>query len=501
MVNSRRIVKNSLWLYLRMLLVTGVALYTSRVVLKALGVEDFGIYNVTGSLVAFLSVLTTTMSNSTQRFLNIKKGENDYEAMSMLLGASINIHKIASCAIFILAETFGLYFVLEVLVISDDKILDAFWCYQSSILALIFTFFRIPYMSLAVTYEKFAFIAWTSLIDVTIKLLMAFALNYLEYHRLIFYGFSFSLMAILQFVVFKLYCSKILAPTTLKLNDTFKFRESKSLLSFSSWNILGNISNVMANQGIGIILNVFYSVVVNAALGITNQVTNTIATFVNNVQQAFRPQLLQAYADSDKSSFLSLLYSTSRWSFYLMMLISVPLICNIKYILNLWLGDYPEYSDSFIVILIGYLLIDSLGTPLLNGIEASGRIRRFQIVLTLLYILNVLMAWIVCFIQLSPNIAIITKLITNFLILAVKCKELRRIDTSFQIGDYVSSVVLRIFPLFCLCLLFIYLNGFFQDSMCKLLTSTIVFFLLYSILLFVFGLTKAERHFCISKIR
>ena len=375
-----------------MLLVTGVALYTSRVVLKALGVEDFGIYNVTGSLVAFLSVLTTTMSNSTQRFLNIKKGENDYEAMSMLLGASINIHKIASCAIFILAETFGLYFVLEVLVISDDKILDAFWCYQSSILALIFTFFRIPYMSLAVTYEKFAFIAWTSLIDVTIKLLMAFALNYLEYHRLIFYGFSFSLMAILQFVVFKLYCSKILAPTTLKLNDTFKFRESKSLLSFSSWNILGNISNVMANQGIGIILNVFYSVVVNAALGITNQVTNTIATFVNNVQQAFRPQLLQAYADSDKSSFLSLLYSTSRWSFYLMMLISVAVSTGLIFaglaLLDMCLFDdfgSPAIIGIAIVVVVFAGLLTAVVINTLTTINISEREREIATLMVLGY--------------------------------------------------------------------------------------------------------------------
>ena len=170
MVNTKQIVKNSLWLYLRMLLVTGVALYTSRVVLRELGVDDFGIYNVTGSLVAFLSVLTTTMSNSTQRFLNIKKGEGDLESMETILGVSVNIHKVISWFIVLLAETVGLYFVLKVLVIPENKQLDAFWCYQSTILTLLFTFFRIPYMSLVVTYERFAFIAWTSLIDVSIKL-------------------------------------------------------------------------------------------------------------------------------------------------------------------------------------------------------------------------------------------------------------------------------------------------------------------------------------------
>ena len=266
MVNTKQIVKNSLWLYLRMLLVTGVALYTSRVVLRELGVDDFGIYNVTGSLVAFLSVLTTTMSNSTQRFLNIKKGEGDLESMETILGVSVNIHKVISWCIVFLAETVGLYFVLKVLVIPENKQLDAFWCYQSTILTLLFTFFRIPYMSLVVTYERFAFIAWTSLIDVSIKLVMAFALDCFESHRLIYYGFSFSLMAILQFGLFKWYCNKILVPKAVLIKDTFKCNECRSLLSFSSWNILGNVANVMANQGISIILNVFYFVVVNAVL-------------------------------------------------------------------------------------------------------------------------------------------------------------------------------------------------------------------------------------------
>ena len=283
---------------------------------------------------------------------------------------------------------------------------------------------------------------------------MAFALDCFESHRLIYYGFSFSLMAILQFGLFKWYCNKILVPKAVLIKDTFKCNECRSLLSFSSWNILGNVANVMANQGISIILNVFYSVVVNAALGITNQVTNTIATFINNVQQAFRPQLLQTYAD-DKSSFLSLLYSTSRWSFFLMLLISVPLICNVKYILLLWLGSYPTYTDSFVTILVGFLLVDSLGTPLLNGIEANGKIKRFQLIQSALYIINVFFAWVMCLLDFSPNVAILTKLITNIFILLFKCVELKKVEKSFFLRSYVQNVVLKILPLFVFCLIYI----------------------------------------------
>lgn len=500
MVNQSKIVKNSLWLYLRMFIVTGVALYTSRVVLCELGVEDFGIYNVTGSLVAFLSVLTTSLSNSTQRFLNIKKGEDDNEGIAYILGVSVNLHKIASFIIVLLSESVGVYFVLFVLVLPEHKQVEAFWCYQASVIALIFTFLRIPYMSLAVTYEKFAFIAWTSLVDVLIKLGMAFTLGWIVKYRLIYYGFSFTLMAILLYYVFRFYCNKIIKPQQVEIKNTFKSQESYALLSFSSWAMLGNISNVMANQGIGIVLNIFYSVVVNAAMGITNQVTNTIATFVNNVQQAFRPQLLQSYADKDKSSFFSLLFSTSRWSFFLLLLIAVPLVCNIKYVLTLWLGSYPEYTDSFIIILIGYLLIDSLGTPLMNGIEANGKVRRFQVNMSVLYLLNVVLALIMCYWGQSPNMVIISKLVVNIFIFLLKIIELKKVEKTFLVKLYFKKVLIPILPVFGFCLLYVFVAEQWEESLEKFCLSTLAFLITYIVLILFVGLSARERNYFISKI-
>lgn len=501
MVNSKRIIKNSLWLYLRMLVVTIVALYTSRVVLEVLGVDDFGIYNVTGSLVAFFSVLTTTMSSSTQRFLNIKKGDGNIYGMKRLMGISRNIHLLLSLLIIVLAETVGVYVLFYVMVFPADKIMEAFFCFQSSVIALVFTIFRVPYVSMVVTYEKFAFIAWTSLIDVAVKLLMVFALTYFSHYRLVYYGCSFTIMSILQYTLFRYYGNRLCVPVMIKLKDTFRTEESRSLLSFSSWNMMGNVSNVLANQGIGIVLNMFYALAVNAAMGITNQITNTIATFVNNVQQAFRPQLLQSYANEDKGAFLSLLYSTSRWSYYLMLLIAVPLIVNMDYILHLWLGNYPQYTNTFAIILIGYLVIDSLGTPLLFGIEANGRVKNFQIQMSLAYIANVVFVYIVCKLGMSPNIAIFTKLVTNALIYIIKCMELRKVEAAFSFLDYSKNVLLRLLPVSVCCLIFLWITKCVESSLGKLLLSSMIFFLLYILILFYGGLTSQERKFCISKIK
>lgn len=501
MINSRRIVKNSLWLYLRMLVVTIAALYTSRIVLKGLGVEDFGIYNAVGSIVAFLSVLTSSMSNATQRFLNVRKGEGDVAGMGRILGISNNLYIYVSLGILLLAETLGMYFVMHIMVYPEGKLFDAVWCYQSSIIALVFTVLKITYQAVAVTYEKFGFIAWTSFIDVFIKLGMAFCLVYLGPHRLIYYGLSFSLIAIIQFLIFKWYCDNLCKATPIALNKTLSTEESKALLSFSGWNLFGNFSSVMANQGICIILNVFYSVAVNAAMGLTNQVTNTVSGFVNNVQAAFRPQLLQSYTDKDKSSFLTLLYASSKWSFFLLMLIAVPLITNIRYVLSLWLGDVPEYTDSFVIILVGFLVLDSFSTPFLFGIEANGHIKKFQIVLSFLYLLNVVAAWLVCRFGCSPNIAILSKLCTNIFVCGLKIMTLRRLESSFSLSDFAKQVLSRVLSVFLLCGAFIVFSTSVPDTFLKLVISCICFFLLYPMLLYAIGLSGSERALCHRKIK
>lgn len=493
MVDKKKIAKNSLWLYMRMLVVTLVSLYTSRVVLKALGVTDFGIYNATGSLVSFFSILTTSMSNATQRFFNIKKGGGNIEGLEKLLGISVNLYALIVGVLLLLAETVGVYLLLKVMNLPQGRMFDAFWVYQSSLLVLVFSFLKVPYLALVVTYEKFSFIAWTSLLDVAFKLFLAFMLGSFHEYRLIFYAFTFVALAFLQFVVFKNYSQRFNKPTFVKLSQTFKEQETKNLVSFSSWNILGNFSSIMANQGICVILNVFYSVVVNAAMGISNQVTNTIATMVGTVQQAFRPQMMQSYVYEDKKPFMDLLYDTTRWSFLVIMFIAGPLICNIQFILKLWLGEYPLYSDSFIVILVAYLIIDSISIPLSNAIDATGYVKRFQLAQTILNLVNVLLAYIVCKCGLGPESAILTKVVANLVLYTVKIKEVSRTIVSFSFRDYYSKVLKRILLIEGLLVICMLCLVQMQVTMLNVVFSISLYYLVFLSMGYVYGLSKKER--------
>lgn len=501
MVNKTTILKNTLWLYMRMFIVTAIALYTSRVVLRALGVNDFGIYSAVGGIIAFFSVVTSSMSNGTLLFLNIKKGNSDSKGLSLVFKISKNIHNVISVVFFIIAEIIGSIIVLYVMNFPEGKLLEAYLVYQATILASTLSIMRIPYYSLFTTFERFDFVAWTSLLDAFLKLLLVSCIEYLSSYRLVAYGFSFVIMALLQNYLYTVKGNKLCTKMHLSYNETIKHPECRGLLSFSSWNLLGNMSNVFANHGIAILLNIFYTVTVNAAIGLTNQVTNTIATFVNNVQQAFHPQMLQSYANKDKSDFLSLLHSSTKWSFFLILLIAVPLISNIKFILKLWLGDYPLYTDSFITILTGYLIIDSISNPLSYCIDATGRIKRFQILMSLLYMFNFIIAYISCKYHFSPNIAIMTKVLTNLFIYTLKLITLKKLEKKFIISDYLKRIFPRLIIIGLFSLLFILYFKEATPSFITLIKSTLLFFIFYAIIILSVGLNKNERNLVLEKVK
>ena len=500
MIDKRQIAKNSLWLYLRMFIVTLVSLYTSRVVLKSLGVSDFGIYNATGSLVSFFTILTNSLSNGTQRFLNIKKGEGNFASMKKILGISINLYVLLSFILLFVAETVGVYLLFNVMNFPEGKLYDAFWVYQASILVLIFSFYKVPYLAVVITYEKFSFIAWTSLLDVAMKFILAFTINYFTEGKLIYYGFTFAFLAVLQFFLFKKIGQSLIVPTRIKIMDTFKIGETRELLSFSSWNILGNFSSIMANQGICIVLNVFYTVTVNAAMGISNQITNTIATMVGTVQQAFRPQMIQNYVNPDKQQFIELLNDATRWSFMMIMLIVGPLICNLEVILKFWLGDYPLYSDSFIVILVGYLIIDSISMPFSYAIDATGKIRNFQVGQMMFNLLNVLLAYVVCKVGTSPNVAISTKVISNLFIYMLRIYFVSKLIDSFNFVGYFKQVLGKLLLLEFVCWGMILFLLQYQGAFVLVIVKSVVYIFVFFLFSIFFILTNNEKKYLRTRI-
>lgn len=493
---NRTIIKNSLWLYLRMIVITIISLYTSRIVLQALGVDDFGIYNVTSGVIAFLSVLTTTMTNSTQRFLNAKKGENDVVGLRMVFNISVSIHTLLALALLVVAETIGLFFVMKILVFPQERYVAAILTYQAAIFTLFFSILKIPFTSLVITYEKFDFIALISLIDVVVKLALVFSLLYISLDKLILYAWYFAILSLIQFGVYTLYTKKwyericLLKPALL-----LKDKDSRSIISFSSWNLLGNFSNTLANQGIAVIFNLYYVLVVNAALGITNQVTNTIATFVNNVQLAFRPQLLQSYSysDSDKSVFLQLLYNSSKWSFYLIMLVGIPFICNLDWIMKIWLVNVPEYTVQFVFILFLFLVVDTVGVPLFYALEAEGHIKKFQICNSMMMLLNFLIACFFCYLALSPVFAILSKLFTNVVVYLIKVYFLKKNTSCFNLTSYYHNCIKPLIKVSLFLLSFYYF--FYTPTSClsHFVISSACFLVLYPVAVFILGMNRGEK--------
>ena len=491
--SDSRIIKNSLWLYVRMLIVTLISLYTSRVVLKVLGFDDYGIYNLTGGIVAFLSILTSTMTNSTQRFLNKEKAVGTLSSLSRTMHISLKLHHFLAFLIFFVCETVGLFVVAFILKIPSGRYFAALMVYQASVLALIISMLQIPYTSLIVTYERFSFIAITGLVDVTIKFGFVIGLVFLPYDKLYLYGFSITLATLIQFFWYKYCCRNLFEKKAIGYRDVFKSHEGRGILSFSSWNILGSLGNMLATQGIGVIFNMYYPLVVNAALGVTTQVTNTIATFVNNVQLAFRPQLLQSYSKNDRKRFMDLVCNCSKWSFFLILFLAVPLICNLQWILELWLGKVPDYTAHFIEILIFYLIIDSLGNPIYYGIEAHGDIKRYQVFLFILLVSNVFAAWLCCSIGLSPTYSILTKLLTNCVVFMWRLIYLQMKTNFFLIIYYVRNCIIPSFLVAVVGFLFIYC---FHKPIhhYHFLVTTLLYWTFLTGAILCTGISSKERH-------
>lgn len=487
---NKTIAKNTAILYIRMLFVTIISLYTSRIILKVLGVEDFGIYNIAGSLIAFFSVINTALSSSVQRFLNIELGRDDKKSFGEVFNISIEIHLIISLIIILLGETIGLYIFNHYINIPNDRYVAAQYVYQFSLLTTCFGIIRAPYNALIIAKEKMAFYAYLSILEVVFKLIIVYVLLYATIDRLIFYALLYLLVSITTFIVTYVYSrAKLQSPKfhyiSLK-NDT-----SKKMFSFSCWSFLGNLSNIGFWQGMNIWLNIFWGVALNAAMGITNQVTNTVSSFIVNFQMAYKPAVIQYYTKDDKQDFHTLVCNSSKYSFFLLLVICLPIMYNIEYILKLWLEIVPDYTSIFIQILLISLIINSISTPFYIAIEAHGEIAKYQTIVAIIQFAAIPVGYILLNLGLQPYSVIIIHAVVTFLffitqlyILKTKvhfpieiilAKVLLPIAKTLLITLVICSLLPTIHPLanivliLCICLLAIYLLGLSSNEQKQIL--------------------------------
>lgn len=377
-VNNKRIAKNTIALYFRMLLLMAVSLYTTRVVLAVLGVDDYGIYNLIGGFITLFSFISNALVVAMQRFFNVALGHDDRDEYRRIYSMGINIFIIFSLFLLLIGETVGLWFVKTQLNIPPGRETAAMWVYQISIITLIIHLFRTPDNASIIAHEKMGFYAYISIFEALLKLGVVYLLRLVDFDRLILYVLLYMGSTLLINIIYKVYC-RIRIPECryfyLWDKDLFK-----KLVTFSGWSMLSGSARVTKTQCDSYLLNHYYSVAVNAAFGVAAMVYNTVNSFLTSFQTAFNPQLVQSYAANELGAHYKLINRSAKLSYYLLFLVVVPVVFNMDELLGLWLEEVPKYTKELSSFVLLAYLIDALGTPLAVSVSANGNIKGIQII-------------------------------------------------------------------------------------------------------------------------
>jgi len=468
--NNKRIAKNTLMLYARMLLMMFVSLYTSRIILAALGVDDFGIYNVVGGVVVLFSFLNGAMSAATQRFLNYELGRNDAEQVGRVFGMSLLVHIWISVVVVILAETAGLWFLNSKLNIPAPRMEAANWVYQFSVAATLVGIIRVPYDATIIAHERMSFFAYLGIGEAICKLGVACLLGVFSFDKLVlFSGLIFACLFLIAFIG-AIYCYRSFDSARHKL--FFEKKLFYNMLNFSGWSLVGGVAYMCNTQGLNIVMNMFLGVTVNAAMGVANQVNGAIFHFVTSFQTAFNPQIVKYYAEGNKKETDFLVLRASKISFFLMLFLTLPVAVNVDFILELWLKVVPHYASAFVCVSLGYCLMDCLSNPIYTLVNATGKIRGYQLIVGFFFILNVPLAYWLLSMGLSPVWVLVSRVGVTFVMQPVRLLIARRLS-GFSIRRYCVHVLFRVLGVFTLSALPAYwLSSIYAGWSALLISST-----------------------------
>lgn len=489
--NTKRIMKNTVMLYIRMAVIMLVTLYTSRVVLDVLGVEDYGIYNIVGSVVISLSFIQSALNSATLRFISFELGKSDKGNVSRIFSMSLNIQVLFLCVILLMLETVGLWFLNNVLSIPPDRIFAANVAYQFSILTFCINVLRVPYNAMLISYEKMSVYAILSIVEAILRLLIVYCLLVLDHDKLIEYSILMFAVALLTNAFYMIYCRKLFTDSC-----KYKFEKDKSLfksmIGFSGWNLVGGLTGMATHEGPNYFMNIYLGVRVNAAMGVAKQVGSAVYNFTENFQTAFRPQIVKYYAADEKENLFELVFNASKISFFLMFIIGFPVLLCINGILNVWLVEVPEYTAEFCVcMLLGYM-VNALSSPLWMLAHATGDIKKYQISLSIIQLTIVPIAWIILAIGLEPYYILAFQVLINCAVYAYRL-YFARLKTGFPIIAYLKSVVVKSVILTLLIIPVPVLLQVLFNSGFSWMLSAISSVVISVIVFFYFGLEKEYR--------
>lgn len=498
---NRRIAKNTFFLYLRMLLLIFITFYSTKIILIALGVDDFGLYNVIAGFVSMAAFLNTSLSNSIQRFLNFELGKGENNDFEKVFSISLLSQIIVSIFVILLAETIGLWLLNTQMSIPQNRIMAANIVYQFSVVSLIVKILQAPYNAVIVAYEKMQFYAYITLIEVLLQLGIAYIMLIDLNNKLEWYSFGMFFIIVITFIWCIIYSKKI--HTLLEFKLTFDKQIFNKLYSFSGWNLLGSASGVLMHQGINVIINIFFNVAINAARGLSFQVIAGVQRFISSFQLAINPQIVQSFASGDKTRYLTLCYANFKISFYLMWIIALPLLLSCEHVLELWLDIVPDYTIEFVKVSLIWGMVEALGSSVSVPMNATGNIKKYQIVISLIKVTSLPITVLVFQMGFAPiwslYICVFIDLIAQYFRIKI---------WTFEVGDsiihYAKSIII---PGIVILISSYFLCNFISRNV---LTDNPILSILYSIiitlpinlgLLFFIGFNYSERNIILEKFK
>lgn len=497
--NNKRIAKNTLLLYFRTFITLIIALYTSRVILQVLGVTDFGIYNVVGGFVSMFSLISASLTISTQRFITFELGRKKNSHPQEIFSTAIIIHFIIAIIIVILAESIGVWFLNEKMVIDSNRLNAANWIFQLSLATFIINLISIPYNSMIIAHEKMTAFAYISLLEAFLKIIIVFMLTIITFDKLIAYGILLFLVSIIIRLIYSIYCSKNFQECH------FIFVKEKvyyqQILSFSGWNIIGSSSGILINYGLNILLNLFFGVTLNAARGIATQVDNAVNQFVSNFTMAINPQITKSFAAKDYSYMMSLVMRGSKYSYYLLLIMALPLLFETDYILKIWLKEVPDYTIIFTRLSLLYMLFQSISNTLYTAMLATGKIRNYQIIVGGISLIAFPVTYILFYYQYPPEFCYYTMLFTSMSCLIARLLMLKYM-INLPLITFIREVLYKIFIVsLCSSIIPFLISKNFEESGIRLITNTLSTVIITIFVIYFLGIKKEEKLSILQSIK
>lgn len=496
--NNKRIAKNTLLLYLRTIFLMLITLYTSRVILDQLGVDDYGIYNVVGGFVAMFSVISSALSSSISRFITFELGRGDIKRLTTIFSTSVNIQLGLCSIILVLGEAIGIWFVNTRMNIPPDRIIAANWVFQCSILTFCINLISVPYNSCIIAHEKMSAFAYISILEAALKLLICYMLIVSPVDKLIAYSLLMLFVAILIRFVYGMYCTRNFEEC--KYRICYEKEIVKEMTGFAGWSFFPNVAWIFNTQGVSVLINLFFGVALNAARGIASQVESAVMMFVRNFTTALNPQITKYYANGDKENMFLLMCRGTKFTYFLTLLMVLPLFLETEYVLQLWLKEVPTHTVIFVQLSIIGSIINNIGNTCYTACQATGNIKRYSIVVTTVGFLVFPLTWLGFKLGLPVESTYMIYILV-YICVSIACMLMTRWLLQFPLSMFLRKALLPMVSTTVLsAILPVLLCTHMQSSFIRFLVICIVSVLSTCVVIYIIGLTQGEKDLLNKKI-